>query len=86
MIVAGRPPLALASALHEDSPRDAIQAVLQGIDPPVGLAGPRMPSFAGALDDAQVAEIVGYIRARYDGRPWPDLPHAVSRIRKEPKQ
>lgn len=84
MMVAGRPPLPLGTPLHENNPRDTIQIILQGLNPPVGARGPYMPAFADSLSDGQVAAIVGYLRARYGTGPaWPDLPRAVAKARKE---
>jgi nicotinate dehydrogenase subunit B len=83
MLVAGRPALGLGTPLHEDNPRDVIQIILQGLKPPVGPAGPVMPAFADSLTDAQVADLAGYLRARFDDHgPWPgDLRQAVQAAR-----
>jgi mono/diheme cytochrome c family protein len=84
MMREGRPSLALGTPLHEDDPRDTLQIVLQGLQPPVGATGPFMPSFAASFTDGQLAEIAAYLRARYSSRPaWKDLPHAVAAARKE---
>jgi mono/diheme cytochrome c family protein len=56
----GQPALSLGTALHEDNPRDTVQVILQGIDPPAGAPGPAMPGFADALSDAQVTRIATY--------------------------
>ena len=42
-----------------------------------------MPAFRDALDDAQIAELAGYMRARFapDEPAWRDLPQEVARIR-----
>ena len=43
-----------------------------------------MPPFADALTDAQLADVVAYLRLRFgDGTPWADLPKAVAAARKE---
>jgi mono/diheme cytochrome c family protein len=85
MMMEGRPPLQLGTPLDEDNPRDVIAIIRQGLKPPVGPAGPSMPAFAGALTDAQLAELVAYLRARYSDRPsWRDLPRAVAEARKGP--
>lgn len=84
MMRLGRPALTLGTPLHEDDPRDTIQIVLQGLDPPVGAAGPSMPAFASSFTDAQVAEIAAYLRTRFSDRPaWSKLPAAVKAARKE---
>jgi len=84
MMLEGRPPLQLGTPLHEDSPRDTIQIILQGLEPPVRPAGPFMPGFADSLTDGQVAEIAGYLRSRFSDKPaWRALPAAVAKARRE---
>lgn len=84
MLGQGRPALGRATALRDSDPSSAIQAILQGIEPPVGGRGPKMPAFADSLTDAQVAAVLSYARARYTDRPaWPDLSRAVKTARKE---
>lgn len=87
MATQGRPSLALSSDLRDTSPTSAIQAVLQGINPPVGDRGPKMPPFADSLTDAQVAATLAYARARFTDRPaWPNLEKAVRSARKDAPQ
>jgi mono/diheme cytochrome c family protein len=82
MLVQGRPALGLVSAVREDDPRDALQAILQGLTPLTGGAGPYMPDFANGLSDRDVAEVAAYVRARYSDRPpWRDLERAASKAR-----
>jgi nicotinate dehydrogenase subunit B len=84
MMLEGRPTLPLGTPLHEADPRDTIQIILQGLQPPAGPSGPYMPAFAASLTDAQVAEITAYLRTRYtDKPPWADLTAAVAKARKE---
>lgn len=84
MMGQGRPSLSLASDLRDDDPTNAVQAVLLGIQPPIGDRGPEMPGFAASLADAQVAQVLGYARARYTDRPpWPHLEKAVRAARME---
>lgn len=84
MLGQGRPSLGLASSVRDDDPTSAIQAVLQGIDPPVAGRGPKMPGFADSLSDAQLAEVLAYARARYTDRPaWKTLQTHVKNARKE---
>ncbi len=42
-----------------------------------------MPAFRDALDDAQIAELAGYMRARFAPQEpaWADLPRRVARVR-----
>ncbi|MET0967870.1 MAG: cytochrome c [Tardiphaga sp.] len=84
MMGQGRPPLSLASPVREADPRNAIQIILQGVRPDQGVAGPVMPSLGSTFTDAQVAELVAYVRARYSDLPaWPKLEAAVAKARKE---
>ncbi len=87
MMGQGRPSLGLASALRDDAPTSAVQAILGGIDPPVAGRGPKMPGFTDSLTDPQIAEVAAYVRARYTDRPpWPRLEKAVRAARKESAQ
>lgn len=87
MMGQGRPALGLASALRDEVPTSAIQAIVRGIEPPVAGRGPKMPPFADSLTDAQVAAVLGYARSRYTDRPaWSKLDRAVARARKESAQ
>ena len=45
-----------------------------------------MPAFRDALSDAQIAELAGYMRARFapQAAPWTDLPTQVARVRAAP--
>ncbi|HZZ68280.1 MAG TPA: c-type cytochrome [Phenylobacterium sp.] len=84
MMGEGRPSLTLGTPLHEADPRDVLAIVLRGLSPPVSASGPAMPGFAGALTDAQLAELAGYLRARFTNEPaWAKLPAAVAAARKE---
>lgn len=85
MMLEGRPHMSLGTPLYEPTPRDTVQIILQGLNPPVGRSGPYMPAFAGSFSDAQIAQITAYLRARYTDRPpWPgDLKAAVGKARTE---
>jgi nicotinate dehydrogenase subunit B len=79
-----RPPLALNTNLHANRPDNLIQVVLNGIaDPATGDLG-YMPAFGGSLNDAQVVELVDYMRARYapDKPAWQDVAGRVQALRK----
>jgi len=82
MMVEGRPALPLGTPLHEPYADDTVNIILHGLEPPVGRAGPYMPAYADAFTDAQVAEIVRYLRVRYgSGADWADLEDTVSKAR-----
>lgn len=81
---AGYPSLLLGAALNGPSPRNAIRAVLQGLEPWEPGAGPLMAPYADILTDADVAAVLRFLRAGVPGRaPWSDLEAAVRDARKE---
>lgn len=81
-----KPSLALNTNLHSDRPDNVIQAVLHGVAAPPHPDIGYMPGFADSLDDAQVTELVQYLRARFapDAPPWRDVGEAVARVRAAP--
>ena len=76
-------PLALNINLHSARPDNLVRTVLDGIWQPAFPAIGHMPAFRQALDDAQVAELAGWMRQRFaPGQPpWADLPATVARLR-----
>jgi mono/diheme cytochrome c family protein len=86
MAVRGRPLLSDTSDMNSKDPRNAVQAVLQGIKDPTGDA-PFMPSFADNLTNEQIADLLAYARSRFTAHPpWPRLKDTVRDIRKENAQ
>jgi mono/diheme cytochrome c family protein len=82
MTRAGAPSLALSSAVNAPTPQGVIQIILNGIPWREGRSAPYMPSFASALTDKQVAQLAGYLRATFSGKPaWSDLPAEVAKAR-----
>jgi mono/diheme cytochrome c family protein len=80
----GRPGLSLVSDLQEDDPTNTIEAILQGIQQRAGGAGAYMPAFADNLTTRQIAQVAGYLRARYSQRPaWSFLEKAIDAMRAE---
>jgi mono/diheme cytochrome c family protein len=80
MMKQGRPALSQVGAIQEDDPRNTLQAILQGIEPPA--RGPFMPPFADSLNDQEIADLAAYLRARYSTRPqWQKLQRAVAKAR-----
>jgi mono/diheme cytochrome c family protein len=74
--------LALASSLSLPNASNLIRIVLQGMAPADGEPGAFMPGFAGAYTDAQVAELVNYLRVTYTDRPaWKNLEREVRKVR-----
>src|SRR5262249_41784420 len=82
--LAVRPDLALNSAVHLSDPSNLIQVILRGISVQEGIPGVVMPAFGGALSDADVARIAGYLRrTRTSLPPWPDLAAKITAIRRQ---
>ena len=74
--------LGLSTAVHAPDPSNVVTVTLRGLAAPAGAAGPIMPGFAGALDDADIAALLAYIRADIaHAAPWPDLAATVKRAR-----
>lgn len=80
-------PLALNSKLLSERPDNLIRVILDGIRTPATAEIGFMPAFRHSLDDAQIAELAGYMRSRYAAgqAAWKDLPAAVSRLRAAPE-
>ena len=74
--------LEYSTAIAIATPQNLIRIVLTGIAPPNGERGPWMPSFAGALTDAQLTELAIYLRERFSGRPpWRDIDRDVQQAK-----
>ncbi|MCC8392902.1 c-type cytochrome [Paraburkholderia sp. MMS20-SJTR3] len=79
-----RPTLAFSTAINADTPRNAIQMILNGINWHGEDAMNYMPAFSGIYDDRQVADLLAYVRATWSAKPaWPDATPLVARLRKE---
>jgi len=78
-----RPSLALNSNLHSTRPDNLIQVILHGIAKPAFSELGYMPAFKDNMSDAQVAELVSFLRRQFapDKPDWEDVAGAVSRIR-----
>ncbi|MGI4779426.1 MAG: molybdopterin cofactor-binding domain-containing protein [Janthinobacterium lividum] len=78
-------PLALNSNLTSDRPDNLLRTILDGVRAPATKDIGFMPAFRDALDDAQIAELAGYMRARFapQAAPWPGLAKEVARVRGE---
>ncbi|HET6600004.1 MAG TPA: cytochrome c, partial [Burkholderiaceae bacterium] len=79
-------PLALNTNLHSARPDNLIRVILEGIRAPASAEIGFMPAFGDALDDTQVAQLVGYLRQRFaPGQPaWPELEATSAHIRATP--
>jgi len=78
-----RPSLALNSNLHSGRPDNLIQLILHGIAKPAFSDLGYMPAFKDSMNDAQIAELVVFLRRQFapDKPAWTDVPAAVGRIR-----
>jgi nicotinate dehydrogenase subunit B len=78
-----RPSLALNSNLHSAVPDNLIQVILHGIAAPASSDLGYMPGFKDSFNDAQVAELVSWLRRQFapDKPPWTDVDAAVGRAR-----
>jgi mono/diheme cytochrome c family protein len=66
--------LALSTAMQGPDPINVINVVLAGLPAAGGERSPIMPGFAGALSEAQLADLVVYLRAHFsDKGPWTDV-------------
>jgi mono/diheme cytochrome c family protein len=74
------PNLASNAAITAEQPRDLIVAVLQGLQGTGGYG--RMPSFAGALSDRDVTDVVNYVRTAWRNKaPANATPDMVASLR-----
>ncbi|RKT22625.1 nicotinate dehydrogenase subunit B [Paraburkholderia sp. RAU2J] len=77
------PSLALNTNLHSASPDNLIRVILDGIGSPARPELGTMPAYRDSFNDAQVAELVSYLRRQFaGGKPaWQDVAASVARIR-----
>lgn len=76
-------PLALSSKLTSARPDNLLRTLLDGVREPASSDIGFMPAFRDALDDAQIAELAGYMRSRFAPQQpaWTDLAREVARLR-----
>jgi mono/diheme cytochrome c family protein len=78
--------LGLHTNVQGPDPRNVINVVLHGIPAPEQNPGAIMPGFP-LLDDAQVADLLAYVRKRYtNAQPWPDVAAKAGEIRRHPQE
>jgi nicotinate dehydrogenase subunit B len=77
-------PLALNTKLHSDRPDNLLRVILDGVREPASSELGFMPAYRDAFDDAQLAQLAGYLRARFapDKPAWRDLEAASARVRR----
>jgi nicotinate dehydrogenase subunit B len=78
-----RPSLALNSNLHSAMPDNLIQVILHGVPKPAFSDLGYMPAFKDSMSDAQVTDLVSFLRRQFapDKPEWGDVAAAVGRIR-----
>ncbi|MFM0096979.1 molybdopterin-dependent oxidoreductase [Paraburkholderia nemoris] len=81
------PSLALNTNLHSTTPDNLIRVILDGIGSPARPELGTMPAYRDSFNDAQVAELVTYLRQQFaGGKPaWQDVTASVARIRAMPQ-
>jgi mono/diheme cytochrome c family protein len=66
--------LALSTGPSAPDPRNVINVVLWGLPAADGRRSPIMPGFANALTDRQLADLIGYVRAKFSNKPpWANI-------------
>jgi nicotinate dehydrogenase subunit B len=80
-----KPSLALNSAIRAEKPDTVVRVILDGAHPEGLSELGAMPAFRHHLDDAQVADLLTYLRARFapDKPAWTRLREASARLRTE---
>ncbi|HYS66120.1 MAG TPA: molybdopterin cofactor-binding domain-containing protein [Paraburkholderia sp.] len=81
------PSLALNTNLHSATPDNLIRVILDGIGSPARAELGTMPAYRDSFNDAQIAELVSYLRQQFaGGKPaWQDVTASVARIRATPR-
>jgi mono/diheme cytochrome c family protein len=78
----GGSPLALSTGLHGPNAWNAINVTLYGLPPAPGESSPIMPGFHASLNDAQLVDLLRYLRRRFTDKPaWADLEGDVAAVR-----
>lgn len=64
----------LSSAVNAPDPQNAINTVLFGLPAASGRQSAIMPGFAATMNDAQLTDLLAYLRDNFAGKPaWPDV-------------
>ncbi len=75
-------PLWLGSTLYLDTPDNLLRFIVEGVREPAHPDIGYMPAFADYFDDAQLAELTGFLRTELAGQPaWEDVDKAIERVR-----
>ncbi|MCP3469229.1 molybdopterin-dependent oxidoreductase [Bradyrhizobium sp. CCGUVB1N3] len=78
-----RPSLALNSNLHSNAPDNLVQVILHGITEPASTDLGYMPAFKHSMSDAQVEELVTFLRKQFapDKPAWTGISETIARVR-----
>lgn len=78
-----RPSLALNSNLHSATSDNLVQVVLHGIAEPVSSDLGYMPAFKNSMSEAQVEELVTFLRKQFapDKPAWTGVRETIARVR-----
>ncbi|MFL9918610.1 molybdopterin-dependent oxidoreductase [Paraburkholderia fungorum] len=81
------PSLALNTNLHSTTPDNLIRVILDGIGSPARPELGTMPAYRDSFNDAQIVELVTYLRQQFaGGKPaWQGVTASVARIRATPR-
>ena len=74
--------LRMSSAVHAPDPTNIVNVVLHGLSPAPGERSPIMPSYGGVISDAQIVDLLTYMRAAFTDKPaWSRLAELVAKQR-----
>lgn len=78
-----RPSLALNSNLHSTTSDNLVQVILHGITDPASSDLGYMPAFKASMSDAQVEELVSFLRGQFapDKPAWTGVRETIARVR-----
>lgn len=78
-----RPSLALNSNLHSATSDNLVRLILHGIAEPASSDLGYMPAFKNSMSDAQVEELVSFLRRQFapDKPAWTDIKETIARAR-----
>ncbi|UPK39456.1 molybdopterin-dependent oxidoreductase [Bradyrhizobium sp. 186] len=78
-----RPSLALNSNLHSRTPDNLVQVILHGVTEPASSDLGYMPAFKDSMSDAQVEELVTFLRKQFapDKPAWSGVSEMIARLR-----
>jgi mono/diheme cytochrome c family protein len=74
--------LSLSTAISGESAENLVNLMLDGLPAANGFSGPVMPGFAPVLTDAQLADLVRYLRTHFAQKPdWLDVDRVIRAAR-----